>query len=178
MPSLRQSPAGKLRLLATQISILSPTPWSVNVESETPPVRMLIVGQILTVPIGGLSSAAAAATAAALSTGTAAGRSCFRGFLTLMSPTWTTSPFGPLPFPPRAAAGTARASAVAASANAPLPLLCISPPLRLCGPRQRNREKEKCKQLLDAAAKELAVRLRHPAEVERLVERGVVDAFL
>jgi hypothetical protein len=68
-PSLRQSfvgAVGKFRLLSTQISILSPTVRSVNDRSSAPPVRKLTTGQVFTVPTGGLSSAAAAASDAAV----------------------------------------------------------------------------------------------------------------
>ena len=64
-PSLRQSPAGKLRLSETQISIFSPTARSVNSWKPAPPVRMLITGQCFFVPTGGLGTAAAATRARA-----------------------------------------------------------------------------------------------------------------
>ena len=84
-PSLRQSPVGKFRLLATHTSILSPTARSVKFASCAPPVLRLMMGQIFTVPTGGLSSAAAAAVAAVVSAGAAAGASFFFGFFTLTS---------------------------------------------------------------------------------------------
>ena len=86
-PSLRQSPAGKLRLSATQISIFSPTARSVKSWKPGAPVRMLITGHCFFVPKGGLGTAAAATRARGpLVSGAATGLSV-SGELTLTLPT-------------------------------------------------------------------------------------------